>query len=94
MSNDSNTIDNVDTKIKNEKTKGSNTSKSKDKKSSKPFNIIFYCETCKGVPLLIFSEKSPKIIKYCENNKNTETINPSTILDIFSLPFFEKNGFD
>ena len=90
MSNDSNTIDNVDTKIKNEKTKGSNTSKSKDKKSSKPFNVIFYCETCKRIPLLIFSEKSPKIVKYCENNKNTETINPSNLLNMINLKITKK----
>ena len=90
MSNDSNTIDNVDTKIKNEKTKGSNTSKSKDKKSSKPFNVIFYCETCKRIPLLIFSEKSPKIVKYCENNKNTETINPNNLLNMINLKINKK----
>ena len=90
MSNDSNTIDNVDIKIKNEKTKGSNTSKSKDKKSSKPFNVIFYCETCKRIPLLIFSEKSPKIVKYCENNKNTETINPNNLLNMINLKINKK----
>lgn len=46
MSNDSNTIDNVDTKIKNEKTKGSNTSKSKDKKSS---NLLMLSSIVKHV---------------------------------------------
>ena len=68
MSNNINSENISDSKANNNKVKNENSSNNSDKKSAKPFNAIFYCETCKRTPLLVFSEKSPKILKYCQNN--------------------------
>ena len=80
----------ADAKINNNKAKNENLSKDKDNKSSKPFNVIFYCETCKRIPLLIFSEKNPKIVRYCDNDKKTELINPSNLLGMINVKHAKK----
>lgn len=89
MSNESNNT-NIETKKENEKTKNINTAKNKDKKPIKPCNTIFYCETCKKIPLIIFSEKNPKIIKYCESKNKAELINPSHLLNMINIKHNKK----
>ncbi len=75
MSSETNTVNNIDGKINTDKEKNMNSSKNNDKDSQKPINVIFYCEACKRIPLIIFSEKNPKILKYCDGDKKTELIN-------------------
>ena len=89
MSNESNNT-NIETKKENDKTKNLNTGKNKDKKPFKPLNAIFYCEICKRIPLIIFSEKMPKIIKYCENENKTELINPNHLLNMINIKHSKK----
>ena len=88
MSNQCNNI-NIETKIEKDKAKNLNTAKNKEK-FLKPFNAIFYCETCKRIPLLIFSEKIPKILKYCESKNNAELINPSNLLNMINIKYGKK----
>ena len=90
MSSNINTVNNNDSKINNNKGKKDNTSENKDKNSSKQFNVAFYCETCKRIPVIFFSEKSPKIVKYCDTNKKTELINPSNLLNMINVKHNKK----
>ena len=90
MSNNINSENLSDSKANNNKVKNENSSNNSDKKSAKPFNAIFYCETCKRTPLLVFSEKSPKILKYCQNNKKAELINPSNLLNMINIKHGKK----
>ena len=90
MSNNNSTVNNIDNKINNNKAKIENLQKNKDNKSSKQNNVALYCETCKRIPLIIFSEKSPKLIKYCENDKKVELINPSNLLNMINVKHGKK----
>ena len=80
----------ADAKINNIKGKSENSLKKNDKKIEKPFNAIFYCENCKRIPLLVFSEKSPKILKYCQNDKKAELINPNNLLNMINIKHGKK----
>ena len=80
----------ADARINNTKVKSENSSKKSDKKIEKPFNAIFYCENCKRIPLLVFSEKSPKILKYCQNDKKAELINPNNLLNMINIKHGKK----
>ena len=80
----------ADAKIKNIKGKSENSLKKNDKKIEKPFNAIFYCENCKRIPLLVFSEKSPKILKFCQNDKKAELINPNNLLNMINIKHGRK----
>ena len=80
----------ADAKINNIKGKSENSLKKNDKKIEKPFNAIFYCENCKRIPLLVFSEKSPKILKYCQNDKKAELINPNNLLYMINIKHGKK----
>ena len=84
MSGENNNLNNIDGKIKNDKGRNVNLTKNKDKDSSKSLNVIFHCDTCKRVPLIIFNEKNPKIIKYCENDKKIELINSNNLLNMIN----------
>ena len=90
MSNNNIIGNNTDAKINNNKTKTENLSKNKDNNASKPYNVVFYCETCKRIPLMIFSEKNPKVVKYCDNDKKTELINPSNLLSMINVKHGKK----
>ena len=85
MSGENNNLNNIDGKIKNDKGRNVNLTKNKDKDSSKSLNVIFHCDTCKRVPLIIFNEKNPKIIKYCENDKKIELINSNNLLNMINI---------
>ena len=74
MSGENNNLNNIDGKINNDKGRNTTLTKKKDKESPKSLNVIFYCDTCKRVPLIIFSEKNPKILKYCEKSKNIKIL--------------------
>ena len=80
----------ADARINNIKGKSENSLKKNDKKIEKPFNAIFYCENCKRIPLLVFSEKSPKILKYCQNDKKAELINPNNLLNMINIKHGKK----
>ena len=80
----------ADARINNSKVKNEISSKKNDKKIEKPFNAIFYCENCKRIPLLVFSEKSPKILKYCQNDKKAELINPNNLLNMINIKHGKK----
>ena len=80
----------ADAKINNIKGKNENSLKKNDKKIEKPFNAIFYCENCKRIPLLVFSENSPKILKYCQNDKKAELINPNNLLNMINIKHGKK----
>ena len=54
MSSETNTVNNIDGKINTDKEKNT---KNYNKDSKKPINVIFFCEACKRIPLIIFSEK-------------------------------------
>ena len=84
MSGEDNNLNNIEGKINNDKGRNANLTKNKDKDSSKSLNVIFHCDTCKRVPLIIFNEKNPKIIKYCENDKKIELINSNNLLNMIN----------
>ena len=90
MSGENNNLNNIDGKIKNDKGRNVNLTKNKDKDSSKSLNVIFYCDTCKRVPLIIFNEKNPKILKYCENDKKIELINSNNLLNMINIKYNKK----
>ena len=90
MSGEDNNLNNIEGKINNDKGRNANLTKNKDKDSSKSLNVIFYCDTCKRVPLIIFSEKNPKILKYCENDKKIELINSNNLLNMINIKYNKK----
>ena len=90
MSSETNTVNNIDGKINTDKEKNMNSSKNNDKDSQKPINVIFYCEACKRIPLIIFSEKNPKILKYCDGDKKTELINTNNLLNMINIKYSKK----
>ena len=90
MSGENNNLNNIDGKIKNDKGRNVNLTKNKDKDSSKSLNVIFHCDTCKRIPLIIFNEKNPKILKYCENDKKIELINSNNLLNMINIKYNKK----
>ena len=90
MSGEDNNLNNIEGKINNDKGRNANLTKNKDKDSSKSLNVIFYCDTCKRIPLIIFSEKNPKILKYCENDKKIELINSNNLLNMINIKYNKK----
>ena len=90
MSSNFNSVAMANNKIKDNKSKKENTTKEKDNNINKPYNVTFYCETCKRIPLIIFSEKSTKIVKYCEVNKKTELINSNILLNMINIKHNKK----
>jgi hypothetical protein len=90
MSSETNTVNNIDGKINTDKEKNMNSSKNNDKDSQKPINVIFYCEACKRIPLIIFSEKNHKILKYCDGDKKTELINTNNLLNMINIKYSKK----
>ena len=90
MSGEISNLNNINEKINNDNEKNMNLTKNKDKDFSKPFNVIFFCGVCKRIPLIIFSEKNPKILKYCENDKKTELINSSNLLNMINIKYNKK----
>lgn len=51
----------------------------------KPLNIIFYCEQCNRIPLIIPSNINYKMIKYCNIQKKAEIISPSDLLNMINI---------
>ena len=90
MSSNFNSVAMANNKIKDNKSKKENTSKEKDNNINKPYNVTFYCETCKRIPLIIFSEKNPKILKYCDGDKKTELINTNNLLNMINIKYSKK----
>jgi hypothetical protein len=56
----------------------------------KSSNIIFRCEECKGIPLIIPSNINDKMIKYCRNQKIAEIITPINLLNMVNVKNINK----
>ena len=54
-------------------------------KDKKPSNIIFQCTKCNKIPLLIPSNISNKMIKYCCSEKMAEVISPTDLLEMINI---------
>ena len=65
------------------RTKNINRNKESEEKELK--NVIFHCEQCKRIPLIIPSNKNNKIIIYCKNQKMTEVISPTNLSNMINL---------
>lgn len=64
------------------------TQKSKEENESnekKPLNIIFYCDQCNRIPLIIPSNNNFKMIKYCNIQKKAEIITPPDLLNMINI---------
>ena len=53
-------------------------------------NIIFHCEQCKRIPLIIPSNINYKMIKYCKNQKMAEIISPINLLNMINIKNINK----
>ena len=62
----------------------------KDTKKAKSPNLTFICDNCKKIPLIFFSQKNPKMIKFCETDKNIEVLNPNNLLNMANLKLTKK----
>ena len=64
--------------------------KEKDKKISKIQNIPFFCDKCKHIPLIFFSEKNLELLKYCDTNKKIEVLNTNNLLSMINIKLTKK----
>ena len=74
----------------NTKKKINNVKGNKDSNDLKDSNIIFYCEQCKKIPLIIPSNISNKMIKYCHSHKAIELITPTNLLNMINVKINKK----
>ena len=69
------------------------TKKSKENnesKEKKPLNIIFHCDKCNRIPLIIPSNINCKMIKFCNNEKMAEVITATDLLNIVNIKNVKK----
>jgi hypothetical protein len=76
-----------DNNISNQAKKLKENSESKDKK---PLNIIFHCDKCNRIPLIIPSNINSKMIKYCNNEKMAEVITATDLLNMINIKNAKK----
>ena len=72
-----------DNKINNE-TEG------KESREIKGYNIIFHCEECKKIPLIIPSNINNTMIKYCKRKQMVELITPINLLNMINIKNIKK----
>ena len=82
MSYDTNNVNNTDTSKNVKENIISNVQNST--------NIIFHCDQCKRVPLIIPSNINYKMIKYCKNQKMTEIISPINLINMINIKNINK----
>ena len=58
--------------------------KNKESEEKGSTNIIFHCEQCKRIPLIIPSNINNKIIIYCKSQKKIELISPTNLSNMIS----------
>lgn len=56
-----------------------------ESKEKKPLNIIFHCDKCNRIPLIIPSNINCKMIKYCNNEKMAEVITTADLLSMINI---------
>ena len=66
------------------------TKKLNESKEKKPLNIIFHCDKCNRIPLIIPSNINCKMIKYCNNEKMAEVITATDLLNIINIKNAKK----
>lgn len=77
-----------------------NTNRTKNIKDNKILNeniasnIIFYCDQCQEIPLIIPSNKNDKMIKYCKLKKMSEIISPCNLLNMINIKNVNINKKD
>ena len=64
----------------------------KDNKSQKEkiSNVVFHCDECKRIPLLIPSNVDDKMIKFCHEQKNIEVISLINLLNMINIKYTRK----
>jgi len=73
-----------------------NSNRNKDKENEKESiknassNVLFFCQKCKSIPLLIPSNIDEKIPKYCYEEKKFEVITPINLLDMTNIKYIKK----
>ena len=61
-----------------------------ESKEKKPLNIIFHCDKCNRIPLIIPSNINSKMIKYCNNEKMAEVIAATDLLNMINIKNTKK----
>ena len=93
MSISNNTVSEIsinDTPLTNNILKNPPSSKARGKKQSNLSNVTFICESCKHIPLIFFSQKNLKLLKYCNADKKMEIISPNNLLSMVNLKLNKK----
>ena len=62
----------------------------KSQKEEKISNVVFHCNQCKRIPLLIPSNIDDKMIKFCHEQKNIEVISLINLLNMINIKYTRK----